>query len=386
MNSTPEELDELGELARLLPTGPVERGLPSGRHSHHKDVLMQVIDHDHHHHGHDRDLARERDRDRGRRDATDGVRSLPRPRRWSRPALVAGAVAVALAAGLTVGIGAGQREGGGDTAARPGADRTGGADSGGGHSAVVTLDRIAAVALRTDVEAVGEDQFVYVRSRTAGNEGVLEGPVKQGKLQERQVWFSQRAGSTIDVGLIREDGQDWPIEVGVPDGADPNDAGYPAGIERPTYAWLASLPTDPGALLKLLFEQTPRDETRKDRGQAVFNQIGDLLREQIMPSANAAAFYRATARIPGVTELPDAVDAAGRHGIAIAREDTADGTRTEWIFDRSTLDYLGERTVFSRDTERATAGTVLFTSAVLDRAVVDKRGQAPSDRRRAGRS
>lgn len=114
MNSTPEELDELGELARLLPTGPVERGLPSGRHSHHKDVLMQVIDHDHDHHhdhDHDRDLARERDRDRGRRDATDGVRSLPRPRRWSRPALVAGAVAVALAAGLTVGIGAGQHEG-----------------------------------------------------------------------------------------------------------------------------------------------------------------------------------------------------------------------------------------------------------------------------------
>ncbi|MEV1067346.1 CU044_5270 family protein [Streptomyces sp. NPDC050263] len=367
MNSTPEELDELGELERLLPAGPVERGLPSGRHSHHKDVLMQLID---------RDRARE----------TNGVRALPvprpRPRLLSRPALVAGAVAVALAAGLTVGVGSGRHDGGG-TAARPGASGTGGSDS---RSAVVTLDRIAAVALRTDVEAVGEDQFVYVRSRTAGNEGVFDGPVEPGKPQERQVWFSQQAGATIDVGLIREDGQDWPIEVGVVDGTDPKDAGIPAGIDRPTYAWLASLPTDPEALLKLLYTETPLDETRKDRGQAVFNEIGNLIREQIMPPATAAAFYRAAARIPGVTELPDAVDAAGRHGIAIAREDTADGTRTEWIFDRTTLGYLGERTVFSRDTERAEAGTVLFTSAVLERAVVGKRGLEPGERRRAGRS
>lgn len=377
MNSTPEELDELGELERLLPAGPVERGLPSGRHSHHKDVLMQLIDRDS-----DRDRDRHRNRHRDSRDETKGVRSLPRPRLLSRPALVAGAVAVALAAGLTVGIGAGQHEGGG-TAARPGASSTGGSNS---RSAAATLGRIAAVAMRTDVEAVGENQFVYVRSRTAGNEGVFEGPVKLGKLHERQVWFSQRAGSTIDIGLIREDGQDWPIEVGVPDGTDPKDAGVPAGIDRPTYAWLASLPTDPEALLKLLYKETPQDETRKDRGQAVFNQIGDLVREQIMPSATAAAFYRAAARIPGVTELPDAVDAAGRPGIAIARADAADGTRTEWIFDRTSLDYLGERTVFSRDTERAEAGTVLFTSAVLERAVVDKSGRAPGDRRRAGRS
>ncbi|MEU3616008.1 CU044_5270 family protein [Streptomyces sp. NPDC006872] len=365
MNSTPEELDELGELERLLPTGPVERGLPSGRHSHHKDVLMQLID---------------RDRER----ETNDVRALPvpRPRLLSRPALVAGAVAVALAAGLTVGIGSGQHDGGG-TAARPGASSAGGSGS---RSAVATLGRIAAVAMRTDVEVVGENQFVYVRSTTAGNDGGFEGPVKPGKPHERQVWFSQQAGATIDVGLIHEDGEDWPIEVGVVDGTDPKDAGIPAGIDRPTYAWLASLPTDPEALLKLLYKETPQDETRKDRGQVVFNEIGNLISEQIMPSATAAAFYRAAARIPGVTELPDAVDAAGRHGIAIAREDTSDGTRTEWIFDRASLDYLGERTVFSRDTTRAKVGTVLFNTAVLERAVVDKRGQEPGERRRAGRS
>ncbi|MET7649470.1 CU044_5270 family protein [Streptomyces sp. NPDC005486] len=372
MNSTPvgpeqERLDELRELARLLPAGPGEQVLPPGRRSHHKDVLMQLIDRD-----------GTRDSTRGRVD--DGEPSRPRGRRFSRPALLAGAVAAALAAGLTVGIGAGQ-DGGGAAAARPGASNAAGAS----RSAVVTLDRIAAVALRTDVEPVGDGQFVYVRSKGAGNEGVFDGPVKLGAMHERQVWFSQRQGPVTDVGLIREYGQDWPIEVGVPDGTDPKDAAVPAGFDRPTYAWLASLPTDPAALLKLLYADT-HVEKGEDRDQEVFGRIGDLVGEQIMPSATAAAFYKATARIPGVTEAADAVDAAGRHGIAIAREDTRHGTRTEWIFDPGTLDYLGVRTVFSRDTERARAGTVYDTSAVLERAVVDKRGQEPGERRRAGRS
>ncbi|WP_406008699.1 CU044_5270 family protein [Streptomyces sp. NBC_00637] len=377
MNATPagskqEERAELAELERLLPTGPGEQVLSPGRRSHHKDVLMQLIDRDHHDH-----------RDHRAQERNSGVPPVRlRPRlRPARPALVAAsvAVAVALAAGLTVGIGAGRDDGG--TAARPGASGT----AGGSRGAVVTLDRIAAVALRTDVEPVDDGQFVYVRSKGAGNEGAFDGPVEPGKMHERQVWFSQRQGPVTDVGLIREYGQDWPIEVGVPDGTDPKDAAVPAGFDRPTYAWLASLPTDPGALLKLLYADTTVEQG-EDEDQEVFGRIGDLVGEQIMPSATAAAFYKATARIPGVTEVADAVDAVGRHGIAIAREDTRHGTRTEWIFDPDTLDYLGVRTVFSRDTGRAEAGTVYDTSAVLERAVVDRRGQEPDERRRAGRS
>ncbi|MFF1438298.1 CU044_5270 family protein [Streptomyces sp. NPDC058295] len=385
MNATPagseqEERGELEELRRLLPAGPVERQvLPPGRRSHHKDVLMQLIDRDS---GSGRGRASGSSTAGGRTGVGHGDPGRPRVPRLARPALLAGsvAVAVALAAGLTVGIGAGRGDGG--TAARPGASSTAGA--GGSRGVVVTLDRIAAVALRTDVEPVGDGQFVYVRSTGAGNEGVFDGPVELGKMHERQVWFSQRQGPVTDVGLIREDGQDWPIEVGVPDGTDPKDSAVPAGFDRPTYAWLASLPTDPDALLKLLYADT-RVEEGEDKDQAVFGRIGDLVGEQIMPSATAAAFYKATARIPGVTEVADAVDAVGRHGIAIAREDTRHGTRTEWIFDPGTLDYLGVRTVFSRDTERAEAGTVYDTSAVLERAVVDKRGQEPGERRRAGR-
>jgi hypothetical protein len=331
---------------------------------------MQLIDRD------------RRDR-RVRRDEAEDARPLPKSRRFSPPtrsALVAGAVAVALAAGVTLGVGAGRH--GGDPDVRAGASGT---RPDAGRSAVVTLDRMAAVAMDTVVRPVREDQFVYVRSRVAENVGAWEKPVKLGPLHERQVWFSQEQGPVVDVGLIREDGQDWPIEVGVPDGTNPRDSAVPAGVQRPTYAWLASLPTEPGRLLKRLYREIPVQEG-DDRDQEVFDRIGDLIREQIMPSATAAAFFKATARIPGVTEVDDAVDAVGRHGIAIAREDVRHGTRAEWIFDARTLDYLGERTVFSRDTARARAGTVSDSAAVLERAVVDKRGLEPGGRRRAGRS
>ncbi|MGW1274888.1 hypothetical protein ACWD5A_40625, partial [Streptomyces sp. NPDC002491] len=90
MNS-PEELDELAEMARLLPAGPVERGLPPERHSHHKDLLMQLID---------RDAA-------AAAPSTTGRPS--RPRRFSRPVLLAACVAVAATATLTVTLADGPR-------------------------------------------------------------------------------------------------------------------------------------------------------------------------------------------------------------------------------------------------------------------------------------
>ena len=64
-----------------------------------------------------------------------------------------------------------------------------------------------------------------------------------------------------------------------------------------------------------------------------------------------SALYRAAAKIPGVMLVDDATDAAGRHGVAIARPDETRGARSEWIFDRKTFAYLGERTVQMRDVD-----------------------------------
>ncbi|MFJ1745457.1 hypothetical protein ACIOJD_04340 [Streptomyces sp. NPDC088116] len=76
-------------------------------------------------------------------------------------------------------------------------------------------------------------------------------------------------------------------------------------------------------------------------------QIGDLSFEGLMPPARSAALYRAAAKIPGVVVIPDAVDAAGRHGVAVARAN--EGERQELIFDKETKQFLGGRIVAVED-------------------------------------
>jgi Sigma-70 region 2 len=85
---------------------------------------------------------------------------------------------------------------------------------------------------------------------------------------------------------------------------------------------------------------------------------------------------RAAARIPGITVVDDATDALGRHGIAIARTDGL--SRTEWIFDRTGLQFLGERSVLTEAMGPVPAGTVTASTAIVARAIVDRAGQEPA--------
>jgi len=129
-------------------------------------------------------------------------------------------------------------------------------------------------------------------------------------------------------------------------------------------------------LLKMIYKQTEGQGTGPD--QEAFTTIGDMLRETIAPPALSAALYRAAAKIPGVVQIDDSVDAAGRHGVGVAHEDPVNGVRDEWIFDRTTLGFLGERTVATRDQDGGVkAGAVIGRSAVLTRAIVDRVKQLP---------
>ncbi|WNI20943.1 CU044_5270 family protein [Streptomyces sp. ITFR-16] len=347
------ERAEHEELARLLPA-PAERDLPPGRHLHHKDTLMRLID-------------------------QDGDRATARPRpRLPRPAVLFPAVGLALGGVLLTTLAVtGQ-----DHAPAPAAAGTG-TRATAPHGAAVLLDRVASVAAKKDEQKVTDGQFVYVRTLRTENEGAFDGPVKLTGPREREVWTAQKAGPVIDEGLIHEDGSYVPITVGVPDGEPA--VGYPAGLNRPTYTWLASLPTEPDALLRRLAAEITRDQDARDTpaeerdpAQDAFDAIGELLRETLMPPRTAAALYRAAARIPGVTVDSDAVDAAGRHGIGVARDNTRAGWRTAWIFDPASLEYLGERSYLVRDTIMGRKGTLINKSAVLERGVVDALREKPS--------
>ena len=269
----------------------------------------------------------------------------------------------------------------------------GGAGRGATHGAAVTLDRIATASLKVDTKPVKDGQFVYVRSLVRENQGEFNGPVKLGAPHKREAWMSQNPAPVTDIGMIRESGkgvpmsgQDVPIEASGVDGTDDTGA-IPAGPDRPTYAWLASLPTDPDALLKKLYAETRVSDERETKAQAVFDRIGDLLDGTIMPPENAAALYKAVAKLPGVAEVPDAVDAAGRHGIGITLKQSAYATRDVWIFDKETFAYLGSRAYMTKDHKPGKQGKqgepgkaeVLFgVNAVMERAVVDQRGMEPA--------
>ncbi|MFE9064214.1 CU044_5270 family protein [Streptomyces violaceusniger] len=321
---------EREELARLLPA-PAERDVPSEPYLHHKDRLMQHIDDD--------------------QNRTPAPARKARPR-LLRPALVMPAAALALAGALAATLTGGG--GSGDSAAQP------------RETATVLLDRIAGTAAKSDVKPVRQDQFVYVKSVGAGAEMKENGASELEPRGEREVWKSQQVKRITKTGEIHDDeGYSSMYELG----------GSTAGIDRPTYQWLASLPTDPDVLLKELYRMTEAEDGQ-EKAQAVFDQIGRLLGD-VMPPENAAALYKAAAKIPGVTRKEDAVDAAGRHGFAIARVDKRTWVVTEWVFDRGSLAYLGDRSYRTKDFAAGKKGDVLEEYAILEHGIVDAYRERP---------
>ncbi|MFE6666489.1 CU044_5270 family protein [Streptomyces sp. NPDC057697] len=263
----------------------------------------------------------------------------------------------------------------------PGAPAVAGGGAPRAPEAARLLDRIALAAAGERRQTVRADQFVYVESRVAyAAQSAGGGPVTMPPAHVRQVWLSADGSRP---GLLREAGSpdsrlaaDAPADTldgpgATPRPGRPNTSGPSVG--SPTHAYVAALPTDPDALLGLI-----RDETRgqgQDPDQRAFTAIGDLLAETWAPPRVGAALYRAAAKIPGVTVVRAAEDAAGREGVAVAR--TAHGRQTQWIFDRTTYAFLGERTVLAEAGDAGPAGTVVGTSAVLVRAAVDRTGRLP---------
>ncbi|MFI7470200.1 CU044_5270 family protein [Nonomuraea sp. NPDC049646] len=111
---------------------------------------------------------------------------------------------------------------------------------------------------------------------------------------------------------------------------------------RPAYARLGAWPTDPGQVRAKIVTDTGEDPLR------IWHALQSLVRESVVRPGLGAALYQVAAGLDGIVLVGDAVDAAGRPGLAAAM-DEGDGTRSELIFDRTTYRYLGERTVSTRD-------------------------------------
>ncbi|MER5311530.1 CU044_5270 family protein [Streptomyces sp. NPDC002773] len=331
MNAEQREQAEREQARRVLPPTPHPDPAPGRTEARRRHLLSEI------------------DRQTHARSA----RPVLRPKR--RMALVLGAAVAAGAAVVVLSLGSG-------TTGAPNVPPASAAS-------VQVLERAALAANATSQTKVLDGQYVYVK--TVGYTSVLS---------------ENKAGQ---MELLREDeGMEQWTSV---DGSEPTlqrKAGKnkllpkegPANLNSPTYNFLAALPTDPHALLKQIREDAEKNhgagsDSTTGPDQEAFVTIGDLLRNGVTPPATTAALYRAAALIPGVDIAPDAVDAAGRRGVAVAR--VHDGERKEWIFDASTNRLLGERTVLLKDNAWGKAGAVVTSVALVSSGIATEAGQTP---------
>lgn len=268
-------------------------------------------------------------------------------KRRSRYALV-GTAAIGLAAAVAATIvlmPADQPVTGGNAATAPSAD----------SSAEVTDPvRLLARAARTardDTSAPPRaDQFVYARSAGEG------GP-------EREIW--QSVDGTHDGLLHHADGSKTPLP-GCRDGQAAVVKGpevLPGVTEpcEPRPAYRSDLPTDVDGMLAYLDANASGEPGSVNaRGKDVLG----LINESLLPPLSRAALYDAAARVPGLSVVPDARDAAGRPGVGITWPVPA-GSKAEAkpvviVFDEDTYELLGTN-----------------FHAITALAVVDQAGQRP---------
>jgi hypothetical protein len=138
---------------------------------------------------------------------------------------------------------------------------------------------------------------------------------------------------------------------------------------RDTYEFLTTLPTDPGQLRAWIYRhpdgQQPADEQ-------AWTDIGDMLREMLVPAKLAAALFRVAATIPGAQVIPHVTNVLGRPGIAVARYDPGSHANAALIFDSRTYQLLGEGEVLTSPVQgEGPAGTVIAATAQQSATVVD---------------
>ena len=314
----------VADLARMLPV-PAERAIPAGRRHLVKEHLMTEL--------------------RTDQPATHRAPRAQRPRRTAWKVAGAGLLAATAAAASVIGL-------------------TGNAASSGGHITAATLLRqVADVAAQAPMQEVTDNQFMYIKTEIAA--GTPFGEPAPATPHLRQVWIP--VADLCGPGLAIDNGKRFSIsDKPTPDMVANHvhlKCPYQGTLNDPSYRLLQSLPTDPQLLLNLIYKETAGAGQSPD--QEAFTTIGDLLRESIAPPDVSAALFRAAALIPGVTGVANAVDAAGRPGVAVSF--TSNGERQEWIFDKQTFQMLGELDFVN--------GTLTVKSAIITSGFVDHPGQ-----------
>jgi hypothetical protein len=246
-------------------------------------------------------------------------------------------------------------------------------------TAAWVLNRAASAAAASSQPVPRPGQFIYVSVVGTGVETDMDSSGGKSWLYKsrNQGWQSvdgQRAGLVQFVGggyvklpwgpvppAGRGTGTSW---MSLPPTSCPG-----AAPARDTYAFQASLPTDPSRLRAWIYRNL-NGQNRADTQAWI--DIGDMLRGMLVPAKLAAALYRVAATIPGATVVPHAVNAVGRIGVAVSR------SGAELIFDPRTYQLIGESDVLTKAVPgEGPAGTVVGASAEVQVKVVDRLPDVP---------
>ncbi|TMR99463.1 CU044_5270 family protein [Nonomuraea basaltis] len=252
-------------------------------------------------------------------------------------------------------------------------------------NAQALLGRAAQAAGNRAFTAPRPDQWVYIETRIQG-----VGKAAPGEVQTPRTPLETR----VDRSWTRADGKELALFE------DGELVRSPTGGAMPPqdYATVATLPTDPDALLAWMYAAMGgRHGSEEDREITAYRLLGSLLANNLVPPAQEAAVYRALAKIPGVTVNPDAVDVEGRPAVAVARVEGG-WVSHELLLDRVTYTYLGERAVAGADytapgpgvrtedgrkiinmgdSHTIKKGTILTLAVRLDIGVTDRPGVRP---------
>ena len=330
--------------------------------------------------------------------------------RIGAPAVAAAAVAAGLVAGQLSDIAGGEP-------APPGVEARGGAAPqvpAGAEQVLLLAAQRAAASPAMDARP---NQFLFIdsvevesRFDRAGGAATVSGPMRT------RTWLSvdgtrdglviQEAGSPARTHIDGCTGGRQAQTIDRPE-STPEVACTPEPAYRP-----GRVPTDAARLLAYVYavaaaepawvsvgegpDGRPRGFVRLSADQRAFTEIAGILYKNHLPAVQEAAF-RAAGRIAGVQVRRDVADAAGRVGVAVTR--TEAGAREELVFDPTSYRYLGHNiigaefdlngatVVRSPNSARGTArfrigpnpkpGAVIYESALLRIAIVDRAGQRP---------
>ncbi|GIH16632.1 hypothetical protein Raf01_48040 [Rugosimonospora africana] len=251
--------------------------------------------------------------------------------------------------------------------------------------------REAALALPQSPVVPRPGQFLYTQD--VSSQALGAGSVAQ----RHQVWASvdgSRDG-VITIGPATGDGQTQTFaKPACRDGRMPEVgtngriiAGkYESLACHPVPAFLASLPTDPAAMLSWLsnpkaFAGEPGSATATggkqpagaDQLVVAFNNASDLLSDYYLTAPMESAVFNALAQLPGITVQDNVTDPSGRHGIAVGP--SASSTPTPGATPTTAPQAKFTQLIFDRNSH-AFLGTPMF--AMVRQAIVDNAGQLPS--------